>query len=171
MKMILVAAAAGLLTAPALAQAPAQQGNAPGAGTTVASVSNMRVNQLIIYGDQQCPQSTDTEIVVCYKPKESPYRIPAPLRDSGDAASNSWNNRAAELQYVGRGGIGSCSPTGPGGASGCLVQFINQARAERQNAPDVNWNQLIDQARQQRLGRIDAESEEIDREDSESQPR
>ncbi len=44
------------------------------------------------------------------------------------------------------------------------MQFINQARAERAGGDEVNWNALIEQARQERLGRIDEQSEEIERE-------
>ncbi len=184
MKTLLLAAAASaaLLAAPATAQrapgAPEAAQPQPGAGSmtspaqgggetarTIASVDDVRVNQLIVYGNDPCPRSSDEEIIVCVKrPENDRYRIPAPLRESPGPASNSWANRASELQYVGRTGTGSCSPSGPGGATGCLMQFINQARAERQGADTVNWNALIEQARQERLGRIDEESEEIERE-------
>lgn len=159
MKKMLAAAVAIALAAPAWAQQPAA------APRTVASVDNLKVNQLIVYGDQACPPSTEEEIIVCYKAKDSPYRVPEALRTDDGPASNSWANRATELQYVGRTGIGSCSPTGPGGATGCLLQFINQARAERRGTDPVNWNALIEQARQERLGRIDAEAEAIEREE------
>jgi hypothetical protein len=181
-KMLFAAAASALLfAAPASAQqspgAPeAAQAN-PGGNVqqgvatdnrTIASVDDVRVNQLIVYGNDRCPQSTDSEITVCVKlPENDRFRIPPALRDDDIPQANSWANRATELQYVGRAGIGSCSPAGSGGATGCLLQFINQARAERQGGPEVNWNALIEQARQERLGRIDAESDEIERELSE----
>jgi hypothetical protein len=152
---LLAALALAALPAPALAQ----QARAP-----AASANDVRINQLIVYGDQRCPQSTDQEIVICYKAPDSPYRIPAPLRDREGPASQSWSNRAMELQYVGRTGTESCSAVGPGGFTGCLTQFINQARAEGRGGPQVNWNALIEQARQERLGRIDADSEAIERE-------
>ncbi len=184
MKTLLLAAAASaaLLAAPAAAQrapgAPEAAQSQPGAGNmtspaqgggasgqTIASVDDVRVNQLIVYGNDPCPRSSDEEIIVCVKrPENDRYRIPAPLRDSPGPASNSWANRASELQYVGRTGTGSCSPSGPGGATGCLMQFINQARAERRGGDEVNWTALIEQARQERLGRIDEQSEEIERE-------
>jgi hypothetical protein len=182
--LFLAAACSAALAGPAAAQqapgAPEAAQSAPGtsataggqpvgtaAGRTVASVNDVRVNQLIVYGTDPCPASTEDEIIVCARrPENDRFRIPAPLRDTPGPASNSWANRATELQYVGRRGIGSCSPDGPGGASGCLVQFINQARAERAGADEVDWNALIEQARQERLGRIDAESEEIEREQS-----
>jgi len=157
MKALLLAAIAAALPGTAAAQAAAQ---APRA----ASAADVRINQVIVYGDQACPPSTNEEIVVCYKAPDSPYRIPAPLRDREGPASQSWTNRALELQYVGRTGTQSCSAVGPGGFTGCLQQFINQARAERTGGPEVNWNALIEQARQERLGRIDADSEAIERE-------
>ena len=154
--------------APEAAQSPAAQaGTASQGPATIAAVDDVRVNQLIVYGNDPCPASSEEEIIVCARrPENDRYRIPAPLREDTSPAANAWANRAVELQYVGRSGVGSCSPTGPGGASGCLVQFINQARAERQQEDAVDWNGLIAQARQERLSRIDAESEEIEREEN-----
>jgi hypothetical protein len=152
MRILYFAAAAGAafaFSAPALAQA------------------DVKVNQLIVYGQDPCPQSTQDEITVCARrPESDRYRVPEQLRNVADPANNSWANKALELQYVGRSGIGSCSPSGPGGATGCLQQFINQARAERAGSPDVDWNALIEQARQERLSRIDAQAEVIEREQS-----
>jgi hypothetical protein len=146
------ACAALAFAAPALAQAGPQ---------------DVKVNQLIVFGNDPCPQSTRDEITVCARrPENDRYRIPEQLRNVADPANNSWANKASELQYVGRSGIGSCSPSGPGGMTGCLQQLINQARAERAGAPDVDWNALIEQARQERLSRIDAEAEVIEREQS-----
>jgi hypothetical protein len=158
------AVAALSLSAPAAAQAGGQAVAAAPAGP-----EEVRVNQLIVYGSDACPVSAD-EITVCARrPEADRYRIPEPLRDREGPASNSWANRALELQYVGRGGIQSCSTTGPGGATGCLTQLINQARAERRGSDTVDWNAMIEQARQERLGKIDAQSEAIERE--QSQPR
>lgn len=121
---------------------------------------DVRVNQLITYGDEPCPQSTEEEIVICVKrPKNDKYRIPENLRDNPNARVNQpWTARAEEMTYMGRTGIGSCSAAGSGGATGCLEQLINQARAERANSDNVNWARLIEQARQERLARIDAEA-------------
>ena len=136
---------------------------------TPAGPDDVKVNQLIVYGNDPCPKTAD-EITVCARrPEQDRYRIPAPLRGREGPASESWANRATELQYVGRTGIQSCSPVGAGGATGCLAQLINQARAEREGADQVDWNAMIEQARQERLGRIDADSEAIERE--QSQPR
>ena len=51
--------------------------------------------------------------------------------------------------------------------TGCLNQIINQARAERANSDEINWGKMIEEARQERLSKIDAEAEAIEREQSE----
>ena len=142
---------------------------APAAAQRTAA-DDVKVNQLIVYGNDPCPQSTDEEITVCGRlPESERYRIPRSFRNVTDPANTSWANKALELQYVGRTGIGSCSPVGPGGATGCLQQLINQARAERGGGEIIDWNGMIEKARQERLGQIDERSEEIERE--QAQPR
>lgn len=139
----------------------------PGAaGFAQEPVDGARVNQLIVYGEDPCPQSTDEEITVCARKSEDErFRIPETLRSDPNAPiNNAWANRAEALEYVGRSGTGSCSPVGAGGATGCFNDLVRQARAERATRGEVNWNQLIEEARQQRLGRIDAEAEAVDRE-------
>ena len=120
-----------------------------------------RINTLIVYGDDPCPPSTEEEIIVCArKPEGERYRIPEDLRDDpNDPKNESWSQKATELQYVGRTGIGSCSPVGPGGASGCFNDIVRRAREERASSDSVNWDRLIEQARQERLGRIDEQAE------------
>jgi len=150
--LLLAAAGAGLLAAaPASAQAPAAE---------------PKISTMIVYGDDACPPSTDDTIVVCArKPEGERFRIPEVLRsDPNDPKNQAWAERATTLEYAGRSGIGSCSPVGPGGASGCFNQLVRDARADRRTADDVNWNALIEQARRERLGRIDeqAEAEEAD---------
>ena len=157
------AAAAALLAAagPALAQETA----------ALDAQGGERINTLIIYGDDPCPPSTDEEIIVCArKPEGERYRIPEDLRDDpNDPKNEAWSEKATELQYVGRSGIGSCSPVGPGGASGCFNEMVRRAREERATSDSVNWDRLIDEARQERLGRIDeqAEAEEAEAVDRE----
>jgi hypothetical protein len=182
MKTALLAAGALLaLAAPAAAQvSPSVPPAAPSgptapavasgqAGDAVARVAagpdDVRVNQLIIYGDDTCPPSTDEQINVCAKlPEADRYRIPPNLRGLDDPRSNSWYNRAIELSYVGRTGTDSCSPVGAGGHTGCFNQLVAQARAERAGRDEVNWNRLIEEARQERLSRIDEEAEQVERE-------
>jgi hypothetical protein len=149
MKAVLLAAAAiaGAALAPSAASAaPPARGEE-------------RVNALIVYGSDPCPQGQGDEIVVCArKPEAERYRIPPNLRlDPNDPRNQAWANRAQSLEVVGRTGIGSCSPVGPGGFTGCLNQLIDQAREERGQS-DVNMTHLIEQAREERNARIDAES-------------
>lgn len=117
-----------------------------------------KVNQLIIYGNDPCPRGQGDEIVVCaHRPEGDRYRIPSNLRsDPNDPANQAWARTAQSLEYVGRSGTGSCSTTGPGGFTGCFAQMVREARADRAGRDEVNWNALIDQARQDRLSRIDA---------------
>jgi hypothetical protein len=140
---------------------------------TAAQRPDPRVNQLIVYGDDSCPPSTDEEIIVCAKlPEDDRFRIPPNLRaDPNDPANLAWTQRAEELRFVGRTGIGSCSPVGPGGFTGCFDQIVRQARAERAGEESVNWNQLIEEARQERLGRIDAEAAAAEAEAQRATPR
>lgn len=45
--------------------------------------------------------------------------------------SEGWSERAEVLETMGRTGINSCSTVGPGVATGCLTQLIDQARQQR----------------------------------------
>ena len=153
MRPLLLAAGAGLAFAAA-------------AATAQAPAAEPKISTMIIYGDDPCPPSTDDTIVVCArKPDKERYRIPEILRgDPNDPKNQAWAERATALEYTGRSGIGSCSTVGPGGASGCFNQIVREARAERAGDPAVNWNALIEDARRERLGKIDeqAEAEEAD---------
>lgn len=144
MRYALIALPAALIAMPALAQ---------------STTGEPTVNQLIVYGQDDCPESTEEVINVCARlPEDERYRIPPNLRENpNDPSNRSWTNRAIELSYVGRTGTESCSPTGPGGWTGCFNQMVTQARAERAGDERINWNQLIDEARQERLRRIDEE--------------
>ena len=97
-----------------------------------ASAQAARVSEIIVYGNDPCPRSTDDEVVVCArKPETERYRIPEEYRSGGPRQSReAWVNRARALETVGATGINSCSPVGPAGFTGCLVQVIRQARAE-----------------------------------------
>lgn len=161
MRLALFAAAALLAMLPASAQQP-------GVAVPGAPAADPRVNQVIVYGDDTCPPSTDEEIVVCVRMRdEDRYRIPPNLRENPNAPANqAWLNRAIELSYVGRTGTDSCSTVGGGGFTGCMSQLINQARAERRASGDVNWTRMVEEARQEREARLraaTAEEEEAER--------
>ncbi|MBC7985796.1 MAG: hypothetical protein H7X93_03875 [Sphingomonadaceae bacterium] len=99
----------------------------------VPAIAQRNENVLVIYGDDACPTSNGEEIVVCARlPEAERYRIPEQLRDTSDLSANeSWRSRAQALEYVGRTGINSCTPVGPGGVSGCQAELMRAARAER----------------------------------------
>jgi hypothetical protein len=136
---------------------------AAGFGLSAASAAppaqgEERVNALIVYGNDPCPRGQGDDIVVCArKPESERYRIPPTLRgDPNDPANQAWGARSQSLEYVGRTGIGSCSPVGPGGFTGCFNQMVREARAERGQS-DVNMVRMIEEARDDRNKRIDAE--------------
>ena len=91
-----------------------------------------RISEIIVYGNDPCPRSTDDDIVVCArKPEAERYRIPERFRVTGPRQSReAWANKAKSFEIVGRTGIQSCSAVGPGGHTGCLEQMIEQAKAE-----------------------------------------
>lgn len=105
-----------------------------GAAVSVPAVAQQpELSEIIVYGTDPCPRSTDDQVVICArKPESERYRIPEKLRSSGSRQSReAWANKARQLETVGATGINSCSPVGPGGFTGCLTQVIQQARQER----------------------------------------
>ena len=114
----LVGIAAGLAALPASATAQAQP----------------RVNEIIVYGTDPCPRSTDDEVVVCArKPESERYRIPEALRQGGSIQSRTaCAERARVFETVSDTGINSCSPVGPAGYTGCTIELINEAFRARQ---------------------------------------
>ena len=98
-----------------------------------------KVAEIIVYGNDPCPRSTDDEVVVCARrPESERYRIPEKYRPSGPPQTGqSWAVKSQVLETVGATGVNSCSPVGPGGYTGCLTQVIKQAREQRrQQAED-----------------------------------
>jgi len=95
------------------------------------------VAEIIVFGSDPCPRSTDDRIVICRRvPETYRYRLPESYRPT-TPESDSWANRAKTLETVGDTGTFSCSPVGPGGYTGCLTQVIKQARSQRrQQAED-----------------------------------
>lgn len=115
--MLASALAAGLALAPAPATAQAS-----------------KVSEIIVYGTDPCPRSTDDNVVVCArKPEGERYRIPEKLREHGTRQEReSWANKATAIETMGATGINSCSPVGPGGYTGCLTKMIRQSKKEAQ---------------------------------------
>jgi hypothetical protein len=119
-----------------------------------------KINQLIVYGDDPCPASTDGSITVCARKEEAErFRIPKPLRDNPNASVNQgWTQRVKAYETVGAFGTNSCSPVGAGGATGCMSQLINSAYAEKKQGSDVQFGKLIEAERAKRLKTIDADT-------------
>lgn len=132
------------------------------AGTAQAQeAAEPKVNQLIIFGDDTCPESQGDEIVVCARKAESErYRIPAILRQSSSPQNEAWTNKVLAYETVGRGGIQSCSPVGPGGFTGCTSKLIRDAYAEKATGDDVKMAELVAAERAKRLSTIDADAAE-----------
>lgn len=131
-----------MLKLPPLTLAAAILGMAlPVAAPSPALAQSGNIAEIIVYGTDPCPRSTDDQVVVCArKPESERFRIPERLRQSGSRQSRqSWANRAVAFETYGKTGINSCSPVGAGGFTGCTQQLINQAFKERneQTATEV----------------------------------
>jgi hypothetical protein len=96
------------------------------------------VAEVIVYGNDPCPRSTDDQVVVCARrPESERYRIPPNMRQSGTPQQmQSWAVRSRSLETAGATGINSCSPVGPAGYTGCLEKLIKEARGERKQQAD-----------------------------------
>jgi hypothetical protein len=129
-----------------------------------ASATDPKINTVILFGDDQCPESTDDQINVCAILVEADrYRIPPSLRsDPNDIRNESWTNRVIGYQYVGREGTMSCSASGAGGFTGCGLKAIDQAYAEKAKDPGLAFGLMIAEERRKRLAGIDAEAEEVE---------
>ena len=121
--------------------------------------SGDKVNMVIVYGDDDCPQPDGDEITVCARKAEGErYRIPRNLRTSDSLENTSWTQRVESYEMIGAFGTESCSPAGAGGFTGCAQQFIDAAYDEKAEGSDVRFGQLIEAARAERLSTIDADA-------------
>ena len=134
----LITAGIALIPAALLLAAPAQ-----------AQSADEKVNQLIIYGDDPCPQSNENEITVCARKAETErFRIPENLRESNSPQNRAWTDRVLAYETVGSAGTLSCSAVGPGGMTGCTGKMIDTAYAEKRADPNIRFSELIaDRAR------------------------
>jgi len=119
-----------------------------------------RVNMVIAYSEDDCPEATDdNEIVICEILVEAErYRIPKNLRQSDSPENVSRVREVEKLKYVGAFGAMSCDPAGAGGFTGCNQRFIEAAYKDRSEAETIRFGQLIEEARQERLSTIDADA-------------
>jgi hypothetical protein len=138
-------------------QVHAQEAAAP-------SAPDEKINQLIIYGDDKCPESKGDEIVVCARMDEADrYRIPSSLRnDPNDPRNQAVSERIKSYEYVAASGTMSCSPSGAGGFTGCGLAEINKAYAEKAQDPGITFGRLIAAERAKRMAGIDAEAAQVE---------
>jgi hypothetical protein len=69
--------------------------------TPAAAQSN--IAEIIVYGNDPCPRSTDDQVVVCARrPEAERYRLPPKYRPSGPPqVSQSWATKSKVLETVG----------------------------------------------------------------------
>ncbi|BBD00965.1 MULTISPECIES: hypothetical protein [Sphingobium] len=114
----------GLLLVPMLPATAAAQAEPP---------PERNIN-LLVYGDDPCPESKGDEIVVCArKPESERYRIPKKLREKPAVAGGpGWGSQVANMEQVQRQNLpNSCSVIGSNGFTGCTAQMLQQWFAER----------------------------------------
>lgn len=118
-----------------------------------------KINMVIVYDENECPEAGENETVVCEILVEAErYRIPSNLRTSSSPDNESWASRVETIRYIGEFGTHSCSPAGAGGITGCTEQFIDKAYAEKDASETIRFSQLIEEARQERLSTIDEDA-------------
>src|SRR3954451_14850221 len=130
-KLTILSTAAAVAIAGGIAALPAP---------AIAQDAASNVAEIIVYGTDPCPRSTDDQVVVCARrPESERYRIPEKYRPGGTRQqTEAWANKAKVIETVGATGINSCSPVGPGGYTGCLTRVIKEAREQRrQQAEDT----------------------------------
>lgn len=136
-----LSAAAVLALAPAAVSAQADaQPEVQGASQAESGQPPQRIRQVTLTGEERCPTAAADEIVVCsrFDPNEQ-FRVPKELRRPLEvpAQNQSWVNRAATVDRVGRvaGGLpNTCSPIGAGGQTGCGIVAGQAWAAERRQA-------------------------------------
>lgn len=102
------------------------------------AVAQQSQAEVVVYGNDPCPRSTDSSIVVCrHLPETQRYRLPKDQQLEGTRQQReSWTKKSQAINSVGKTGINSCSPVGPAGHTGCLIQEIQQTRQANQEAAD-----------------------------------
>ncbi|PHR14292.1 MAG: hypothetical protein COA41_17105 [Sphingopyxis sp.] len=96
-----------------------------------------RWSVLITYGDDECPESTGGEIVVCaHRPEEERYRIPKAVREKEKEEEThypmAWTTQFQNHEDQARlERPNSCSAVGTNGFTGCQAADLRKWFAER----------------------------------------
>lgn len=144
---------------PLIAALPLALGLALANPAFAQAAAEPKVNMVIVYGNDKCPESTADEIVVCPRMDEGErYRIPPSLRTSSAPTNVAWSQRVRSIETIGRSGTMSCSPTGAGGWTGCTGKLLADARGEKSEDPGIRASQLIAEERAKRLVNLDADA-------------
>lgn len=144
-------AAALLFAAPPFAAAP----------LAAQDTGSDKVNMVIAYSEEECPQPEGDEIIICEILVEAErYRIPESLRSSDSPQNTAWSRRVESYKMIGAFGTMSCDAAGAGGWTGCTQQMIEAAYADRSESSKVRFGQLIEEARAKRLSTIDQSAAE-----------
>jgi len=121
-----------LATSAFLMLSPANAGEAE-----YAASEPERWSILVTYGEDDCPESTEGEIVVCARqPEGERYRIPKAVRDREKEEealhATSWAAQFQNHEDQARlGRPNSCSPVGTNGYTGCQAAILRKWFAER----------------------------------------
>lgn len=144
-------AAALMFAAPLFAAAP----------VAAQDTGSDKINMVIAYSEEECPQPEGDEIIICEILVEAErYRIPENLRSSGSPQNTAWSRRVESYKMIGAFGTMSCDAAGAGGWTGCTQQMIEAAYADRSESSKVRFGQLIEEARAKRLSTIDQSAAE-----------
>ena len=122
-----------------LAGTAAMAGSAVALPTPAAAQGTGRL-EVTVYGNDPCPRSTESQIVVCnHAPESQRYRLPSSQNPQGTRQQRqSWAKKSQQLMSVGNTGTMQCSPVGPGGHTGCLTKEINQAKQDAREQQEQN---------------------------------
>ncbi|MEH6789847.1 hypothetical protein [Parasphingorhabdus sp.] len=92
---------------------------------------------MLAFGEDECPESIDGEIVVCARqPEEERYRIPKSVREKEKEEeaqyASSWSAQFQNHEDAARlGRPNSCSPVGTNGFTGCQAAVLRDWFAQR----------------------------------------
>lgn len=108
---------------------------APNSTDTVEQ-ANKRIRTVVIYGNDPCPPAANPdEIVVCARrPEEERYRLPPSTRDEATRSrrNDAWAARVRSMEGLGR--ADKCTAVGNADLTGCTLEQIERAAAERRAA-------------------------------------
>jgi len=136
-------------------------GFANGSPAFAQQAAEPKVNMVIVYGNDKCPESDADTITVCARKDEGErFRIPEALREHPSPQNEAWNQKVRAYETLTKTGAQSCSPVGAGGWTGCSAKLINEAYAEKQSDPKIRAAALDAEERARRLETIDADAAE-----------